>query len=303
MRLFRRTRALFTRPDGSRGEAYIGDNGSVREVVAVETNGLRLRGESGKVGLVTWDKLRDNDTGRLLLTYGDCRTIDSSQGITSDEHINALPGGSRHVQGFKNYVAESRHRVSSWMVGSMGLEMREVQERRPLGAAEPTQAEQRGEAWANLVRNLSRFPTKESALGFLQGVTAEREAAARAMQTGLRKQEAREATGHPRMTAARRVQERQAVKPLQRVAQTLEQTSRDLSVVTSSLAAMRDYWAGKEDRRIEVAANLVAEGKIGYADAEWRLILLSRGTKLETTRSALSTIRSCCHSMLNLSSR
>ena len=63
-------------------------------------------------------------SGRVRLAYGDCLTIDSSQGLTSDEHVNALPGGSRSVQGFKAYVAESRHRVAAWLVGSMGAELR-----------------------------------------------------------------------------------------------------------------------------------------------------------------------------------
>ena len=41
-----------------------------------------------------WQKLMDDETKRLLLGHGHAITIDSAQGITSDEHINALPRGT-----------------------------------------------------------------------------------------------------------------------------------------------------------------------------------------------------------------
>jgi len=49
-----------------------------------------LRDKDGRVGHVQWRRLRDRDTGRLLLGYGHCLTVDSAQGITSGEHINVL---------------------------------------------------------------------------------------------------------------------------------------------------------------------------------------------------------------------
>jgi hypothetical protein len=168
VRLFARTRGVFTDGLGRRKSTSIGDNGTVLRVVKVLTaEGLELRSESGKVGFVSWDALRDREgAGHIRLTYGDAGTIDSSQGITSDEHINALPSGSKDAQGFKTYVAESRHRVRSYMVGSMGAEMREAQGRRPMGLPGPaTTADARREVWANVVRNLERAPVKESALG------------------------------------------------------------------------------------------------------------------------------------------
>ena len=74
--------------------------------------GLEVVTPGGKLGFIAWEGLRARGSTGLHIAYGDCRTIDSSQGLTSDEHINALPGGSRSVQGFKNYVASSRHRVA-----------------------------------------------------------------------------------------------------------------------------------------------------------------------------------------------
>ena len=236
-RLFRRTRALFVAEEGKRKSAFIGDNGSVREIVQILPDGLRLRGETGKVGFVAWDALRDRCTGRLLLTYGDCRTIDSAQGITSDEHINALPSGSKAVQGFKTYVAESRHRIASWFVGSMGVEMRDAMERRPLGLPELTAADQQRAAWANVVRNLSRQPLKESALGLLQGVTETRREVARSLQAGLRKQEARAAAGHPATTLRRTFKQRQARRAVETTTARMEASTQAQVAVTPQMAA------------------------------------------------------------------
>ena len=62
----------------------------------------------GEVAEVEWRRLADEETGRLLLGFGHALTIDAAQGITSDEHINALPRGTSGVTGFTSYVAESR---------------------------------------------------------------------------------------------------------------------------------------------------------------------------------------------------
>jgi hypothetical protein len=62
-----------------------------------------------------WKVLSDSG-GPLRLAPGYAATIDSQQGIASTEHINVIASGSSTVQGFKNYVAESRHRVASWMI-------------------------------------------------------------------------------------------------------------------------------------------------------------------------------------------
>jgi hypothetical protein len=43
---------------------------------------------------VEWRRLADRETGLLMLGFGHALTIDAAQGITSDEHINALPRGT-----------------------------------------------------------------------------------------------------------------------------------------------------------------------------------------------------------------
>lgn len=259
VRLFARTRAVFTDGQGRRKSANIGDNGTVLHVVKVRpAEGLELRGESGKVGFVSWDALRDREgTGRIRLTYGDCGTIDSSQGITSDEHINALPAGSKAVQGFKAYVAESRHRVRSWLVGSMGAELREAMTRRPMGLPAPATAEERRrEAWANAGRNLERQPLKESALAFLEGAAAETRQAARSLQAGLRKSEARAATGEAATTLRRSFGERQARRALPLVVERLDEAARQRTPVMARIAALSPKEVAPKAPRPVIAAGM-----------------------------------------------
>ncbi len=258
VRLFARTRAVFITGQGRRKSAGIGDNGTVLTVIKVlPAEGLELRGDSGKVGFVSWEALRDREgTGRIRLTYGDTGTIDSSQGITSDEHINALPAGSKAAQGFSAYVAESRHRVQSWMVGSMGAEMREALTRRPMGLPAPDTAEERRrEAWANVTRNLERQSLKESALTFLESATVETKQAAKSLQAGLRKSEARAAAGEQATTLRRTFGERRAKQVLPRVIERLDEADRQRAPVMARIAALSPKEvAPKAPRRAATAA-------------------------------------------------
>lgn len=176
VRLFVQTRAMFPLPDGGHRSAVIGDNGTVLDVVSVDRlNGIELRGESGKAGFVSWEALRDKISGRLRLGAGEALTTDSSQGITSDEHIDATPNGTGMMPRGKAYVAASRHRVRHHMVGSMGAEMKEARSRRMTGLPEMTPDEAAEGAWQNFARNLARDTKKESALDLL-----DREAVAKA---------------------------------------------------------------------------------------------------------------------------
>src|SRR6185295_12266105 len=95
LRLFARTPAAF----GGKGGNLV-HNGSVVEVERIEAAGLQLLNAKGTSGLVKWDTLRDPDTQRIRLTYGDVLTIDTVQSATSTEHLNVLPNGSEAVHGF-----------------------------------------------------------------------------------------------------------------------------------------------------------------------------------------------------------
>ncbi len=89
VRLFRQTVAAA--PEGGLG-AGIGRNGSVLEIRGISENGLELRTASGREGFVPWDYLRDRQSGRILLDYGEVLTTNTAQGSTVTEHIHAMPG-------------------------------------------------------------------------------------------------------------------------------------------------------------------------------------------------------------------
>lgn len=239
VRLFRRTRAVFTDEQGRRRSSNIGDNGSVLRIEAVlPAEGLVLRTESGKAGFVSWRELEDRATGRTLLTWGSCLTIDAAQGLTSDEHINALPGGSRAVTGRKAYVAASRHRVASYLVGSAGAELRQERERRPRGVPEPATAEERQRAaWANLVRNLGKSGAKENATALLERSSETRRSTVAAFQAGLRTREAREAAGQKPVVLREKAERRAVRAALPRVAEAIEQVAQEQAAVAGAAAA------------------------------------------------------------------
>ncbi len=278
VRLFRRTRAVFTGGDGKQRSSIIGDNGSVLRVEAVlPDEGLRLRSDSGKVGFVAWSALRDTGSGRVLLAHGDCLTIDSSQGVTSDEHINALPAGSRAVPGGKAYVAASRHRVRSYLVGSQGAELREVQERRPSGLGALTPEQGAHEAWANVVRNFQRETLKESALAFLERAIVAKRATVKVLQSVLRTHERREADGEDATTVRETLQVQAIREALPRIAEGLGEVASQQAAVAAGVGAMAAYWADREARRIEVAARLVSEGDLPLGEALARIIAADLG--------------------------
>lgn len=160
VRLFRRTNAIYE--DRSRG--LIGNNGSVLEVVKVGSRGITLRNTHGRVGLVAWKTLRSSDNN-ILLGYGDVLTIDASQGLTTTEHIEAMPNGSQFVNAYKAYVSSSRHRSKSYIVTSSDAERRQISSLRMLGDTRPI-AE--GEIWSNVARNFSRLPEYETATTLLE---------------------------------------------------------------------------------------------------------------------------------------
>ncbi|MDO9711771.1 MobF family relaxase [Paracraurococcus lichenis] len=228
IRLYRRTHARFViNNQGWERSAIAGNNGTVltvRRVVDERVRvgrrvehraGLEVVTPGGKVGFVAWERLRARGSTRLQIAYGDCRTIDSSQGITSDEHINALPGGSRTVQGFKNYVASSRHRVRSLLLSSAGAELRQVDELRPAGVPPPADwAEREAEAWDNLVANLARQPVKETAHQLLAGAVQDSRHAIRVLQQHVRTVEARERAGLAPTTLRDRLDQADAARHL-----------------------------------------------------------------------------------------
>ena len=167
VRLFNRVNATFK---GAKA-GYFGDNGTVAEVVTIDTQyGLRLQRADGVIGGVRWESMQDKDTGRVRLAYGSALTIDARQSETLTDHLTLLPDGSQAIDGRKFYSASTRAREDDMLIVSHDAEKEEIRDRRPLGdpwLVEATAVEMRQAIMDNMARNLSRQPEKQLGVDFL----------------------------------------------------------------------------------------------------------------------------------------
>jgi len=137
----------------------VGSNGDVVEVLGQTLDHLRVRTKHGKVADIEWRRMADSATNRLMLGFGHALTIDSAQGVTSDEHINALPRGTAGVTGFTTYVAESRSRGTTWTVISEAAIHEAERHRQALGEITPITTDS---LWAHAAEEvLSRVVWKQ----------------------------------------------------------------------------------------------------------------------------------------------
>ena len=187
LRLFRRTWAEI---DGKGGS--IGNNGDIVEVAGRWAGGLHLRDRDGRVGRVDWNRLEDAKTGRLLLGFGHAMTVDAAQGITSEEHINALPRGTGGMTGFKAYVAESRARGKTWTMISDEATFDALKRGRALGDLTPIKAE---DMWDRVASDMANKPYKALGMDLQQAVREGREEAVRAFMREAHRVEQMEAAG------------------------------------------------------------------------------------------------------------
>jgi hypothetical protein len=159
----------------------VGNNGDILEVLAQDATHLHVRNKRGEVAEIEWRRLRDEKTGRLLLGFGHALTIDAAQGLTSDEHINALPRGTAGVTAFTSYVAESRSRGTTWTVISEGALLEAERHRQALGDITPITKER---LWKRAAEDMSEKPYKALGIDLLAEARKDREAAIDAfMQT------------------------------------------------------------------------------------------------------------------------
>lgn len=169
VRLFHKTWAKI---DGKGG--WIGSNGDIVEVVERTADALVLRNKEGRIGAVDWRRLADAESGRLKLGFGHAMTIDAAQGITSDEHINALPRGSAGITAFKAYVAESRATTTTWTMVSEAATLEAVKRGRALGDPAPITPE---DLWTCVGEDMAAKPYKALGIDLLQGARDGREQA------------------------------------------------------------------------------------------------------------------------------
>jgi len=163
VRLFRKTWAHI---DGE-GFGYIGSNGDIMDVVGQSAAGLRLRDADGRVGDVGWRTLKDSRSDRLLLGFGHALTIDSAQGITSGEHINALSRGTAGITAFKSYVTESRHVTQVHTIISEAATFEAVKRERALGDREPITT---AHLWERVAKDMSDKPYKSLATDLIDAI-------------------------------------------------------------------------------------------------------------------------------------
>jgi hypothetical protein len=182
IRLFKSTGARFANGNGGN----IGRNGSVLEIQNVTNDGIIAKSvKTGRVGFVGWEALTAKhgpSQGRVLLAYADCTTIHSSQGSTSHEHILALPGGSKAINGLQGYSGGTRHRNRLWLLTSDVAERLEITKRRALN--DPRQIDI-DDKWANVARNLSKQPVAELAVSMLERVERIRRGTTQRFQSAM----------------------------------------------------------------------------------------------------------------------
>ncbi|KXV21253.1 conjugal transfer protein TraA [Acetobacter malorum] len=165
LRLFRRTWGAVE----GKGTT-VGNNGDVVEVVSHGKDGLKVRMKDGREADVEWRRLKDHKTGRILLGFGHAMTIDAAQGLTSDEHINALPRGVATATGFTSYVAESRAKGTTWTMISDGATFEAVRNGRALGDTTEITSD---DLWNHVAKGMSNKPYK--ALGMDLPFTSQEE--------------------------------------------------------------------------------------------------------------------------------
>jgi hypothetical protein len=169
VRLFRRT---WGDVDGRMKQ--VGNNGDVVEIVNQSHHGLRVRTKEGELADIEWRRLADVGSNRLLLGFGHALTIDAAQGLTSDEHINALPRGTGGVTAFTTYVAESRSRGTTWTVISEGALLEAERHRQALGDITPITKE---DLWARAAADMSQKPYKALGIDLKAAALYDRERA------------------------------------------------------------------------------------------------------------------------------
>jgi hypothetical protein len=198
VRLFRSTRAFMgmgSRRDGKtyRIDRSIGRNGSVLDVVSVNHEGVTLRAQDGRVGIVKWSAMPSKN-GRTMLAYGDASTIHTSQGSTAEEHIFALPSGSQAVTGAAGYTASTRHRSVAYLVTSEVAERIAVRESRPINDGHDVTLDDK---WANVAKNFVVQRKTDSALDMLGKVQSLRRGTLKAFHQVVRPSDPRRPDGEP----------------------------------------------------------------------------------------------------------
>lgn len=176
--------------------AFVGSNGDIVEVTGHSDAGIGLRSKKdGREILVAWSQLQDARSGRTRLGWGHAMTIDAAQGITSDEHINALPRGMGRMTGFTGYVAESRARGTTWTMISEASVFEAVRQRKAIGDITPVSTE---ELWTHVATAMAAKPYKALGMDLARAAQHDQERAVERLIRVGHLQESLAATGRDR---------------------------------------------------------------------------------------------------------
>ena len=174
----------------------------------------------GLVGTVRWKDITVKHSGRVLLAYGDATTIHAAQGLTSNEHILALPSGSQAVTGGQAYTAGTRHRQVAYIVTSEVAERLAVRNSRPLNDSnEITLADK----WANVAKRMVTQTKVDSALALFDRLTTIRRGAVKEYQHSLRPDAPRRQRMGPGQSAPQVVQQQKVDRSIRVVARQVVQ--------------------------------------------------------------------------------
>jgi energy-coupling factor transporter ATP-binding protein EcfA2 len=263
VRLFRKTAA---RVDGARG--FIGSNGDIVEILGWTESGPVMRNAAGQVGEVEWRRLKDGRSDRLLLGFGHALTVEAAQGITSGEHINALPRGTAGITAFKAYVAESRHVSQVYTIISEAAVFEAVKHSRALGDASPVTSEH---LWDHVAGDMSRKPYKALGMDLVDGGRRRRQEAAEGFMHDEHRLQSQQAEGRKHGAEARAKLRELGVRAVlpQKIDALGEALTRNGEAVTelgqevkAFLKKMRDQTADLAKRGDEAAQSRQAREKL-----------------------------------------
>lgn len=178
VRLFKNTPV--NREDRKGG--VVGRNGSIVEVIDADENKIVLQSKFGTIAHVPWKNLASEKNGRTELSYGDAMTIHTAQGVTSNEHILALPAGSQAINGKSGYSGNTRHRIQSYILTNDSAEHEAVRKGRAINDARDVTLDDK---WANVAKELAYQPEKDSATAMLERVRTAHRGGVREMQNVL----------------------------------------------------------------------------------------------------------------------
>jgi hypothetical protein len=241
--------------EGSNLRRDVGYNGSLVELVDIdrENEKIIVKTQTGKIFRVRLANLKDKETGRLMLGYGYALTIDKAQGITSDNHINALLAGTDAIDAKKFYVNESRHRKRCVTMLDREAELENIKRKLAIGVKLPPEPEEALREYS--IANIEKCALKMNAVDFVDagGVKAMNAAEfARALAVISKMPEEQKRVARNNAARASRAQSRRVVETgvLDKLGEVLGRVKSTVKSISTAVIEAAKSW---RDRRIDRA--------------------------------------------------